>query len=396
MPNRPGILFVVENDYYPRDMRVYNESVAVSSFARCYVLAPRGKGQPLVETVKSVQCIRFPHFEAHSLRFIPFEYLGAALSLAFLIPLVVLVREIKVVHVANPPDFILPLVAWLKLFGTNFVFDVHDLSVETFRGKSRSPSLVSRLLLTLLGAFERMSVHIANVVVATNGSVSDRIATLCAQKPVYVVRNSNEVVFRSVDEVHKPERGVAINIGFFGMLGNDEAAGLDNFFALAEEMEERSQPYSFSIVGDGPGLPTLRKMASERGILDRFRFYGFVPMPGALSIIKGFDFGLVTWGDLPKNHVHTAMKIMDYMCCAVPVCSLNLKEQLVSTASIGIHGETFIEIAEKMVDVYRDSSVYERLRQSTLDHFNNVLSWKTQERELMRMYSELHLATDLI
>jgi hypothetical protein len=127
---------------------------------------------------------------------------------------------------------------------------------------------------------------------------------------------------------------------------------------------------------------------------NRFALHGFVRLPEAFDVIKQFDFGLVTWGDLPKNHLHTAMKVMDYMCCGVPVCSLRLKEQLASTQNVGIHGDTFEEIAQGMANIYRDEHEYEQLRQKTLRHFNEVLSWELQERSLLDAYAALLGPTD--
>src|SRR5207244_4298462 len=111
--------------------------------------------------------------------------------------------------------------------------------------------------------------------------------------------------------------------------------------------------------------PRLKRLIDRAGMLDHFQFHGFIPIPEAYEVIKSFDFGLVAWGDMPKNHLHTAMKVMDYMCCAVPVCSLNLKEQIQSTGEIGIHAATFDDIVGKMIAISREPLQYEQLRRET-------------------------------
>ena len=383
------LLFVLENDYFPRDARVYNECLTLARDFQCYVLAPRQRGQKFSENVQSVKCYRYPHFEAKSLRYIFLEYLVAAVCIGSLVPLLTLIHRIRIVHVANPPDFIIPLVSWLKLFGTKLIFDVHDLSVETFKGKAASRSAIGRRLAGALNALESFSIRLANVVVVTNSSIKDHVVEKSKAVPVYVVRNSNPVKFRSVAEVDKRPREGVLNVGYFGVISGDEASGLDHFFPVAEVFSQGPLRYQFSIVGDGPGLPYLKRAVRERQLDAHFRFFGYVRLPDAFDLIKNFDFGLVTLGNVTKNHLHTAMKIMDYMCCAVPVCSLRLKEQLRSTQGIGIHADTFDQIAIDMADIFQRQAEYEALRQKTLSHFNSVLSWELQRQELLNAYDSL-------
>jgi hypothetical protein len=77
------------------------------------------------------------------------------------------------------------------------------------------------------------------------------------------------------------------------------------------------------------------------------------------------------------------------MCCAVPVCSLSLKEQVNSTQNIGIHGDTFDQVAARILDVFQKQADYESLRQKTLSHFNKRLSWELQSQKLIHAYTSL-------
>lgn len=389
MSNKTKILFVLENDYYPRDMRVFNECSSLAQFFSCYVVAPKHKGQKFVERISSVTCYRFPHFEASSVKFIPFEYLIAAFWIAWLVPFITLTRKIKVIHVANPPDFIILILSWLKIFGKKFIFDAHDLSVETFKGKSVSRSSFGRLLIPILQALELSSVNLANLIIASNASIKSYLKHKNKSKPVYIVRNSNDVLFKNIAQINKSKNKELITIGYFGVLGDDDAAGLDNFFLVADTLIKEKIKFCFSVVGDGPGLSNLERKVNQNEMSEKFHFHGYVDFPDAFDLIKNFDFGLVTLSDLPKNHMHTAMKVMDYMCCAVPVCSLRLKEQVISTCGIGIHCDTFEEIANQIIKIYKTTNQYESLREKTLDHFNSTLSWGHQRQNLLKAYRSL-------
>ncbi len=389
MKETAKVLFVVENDYYPRDMRVYNECTSLSEVYSCYVLAPRQRGEAFVEDIGSVKCFRYPHFEAKALKWIFLEYLNAAFWIATSVPIIVLRHGITVVHIANPPDFIIPAISWLKLLRKKVIYDVHDLSVETFKGKSIGRSPIGLPALYLLRALESASILIADLIVVTNTSIRDYIARKGKGKQTFVVRNSNRRRYGDLGQIDKAKRDGLMRLGYFGVLADDDAAGLDNLFVMADALTRLKAPFKFRIVGSGPGLEPLRQKVRQRQMDDNFEFHGFVPMPQAFELIKNFDFGLVTWGYLPKNHLHTAMKVMDYMACGVPVCSLLLTEQVRSTDHIGIHAGTFEEIALRMVESYGNPGEYETLRERTLNHFNTVLSWELQERNLRHAYSSL-------
>ena len=70
-----------------------------------------------------------------------------------------------VVHASNPPDLLLPAVWSLKRSGSRFVFDHHDLAPEVYLSRfGRGRDLIYRVL----RALERLSFHMADVVMSTN------------------------------------------------------------------------------------------------------------------------------------------------------------------------------------------------------------------------------------
>jgi glycosyltransferase involved in cell wall biosynthesis len=178
-------------------------------------------------------------------------------------------------------------------------------------------------------------------------------------------------------------------VGYIGAINNDVAAGVENFVATANALARRGVDFRFSVIGSGAGMGRLQRLVGEAGHAERFVYHGFLPIEEAFGLIVDFDFGLLSLPDIPRNHMHTAGKAMDYMCCGVPVCSLELAEQLFTTGGIGVHGSSFEEIVEEMVDVYRDEARYEELRRRTLERFNEVLAWETQAEILRKAYDTL-------
>ena len=147
------VLFIIENSYYPRDSRVYNEcsSLQQNQAFNCHVFAPRNhkEKEKFFEKVEGVSCIRYPTYESTSYWDILIEYAIAFFWFVFAVPLIVLFKRIKIIHVGNPPDFLIPAFFWLKLFGVKFVFDRHDLTLEQFKMRIKHKSRIKSFLLRI-------------------------------------------------------------------------------------------------------------------------------------------------------------------------------------------------------------------------------------------------------
>lgn len=384
-----NVLFIVENDYFPRDARVYNECMTlVKNGYNCFVIAPKQKDESMFEKIDGkVFCFRFLHYESKGLIGLLIEYFIALSWILFYTYTISLTKKIKIIHVANPPDFIIPMLFILKIFGIKIIFDIHDLSVETFKAKNKTGFLAAIIRKTLIVS-EIISVKFADSVISTNNSIKSYIESKYANKRVTIVRNSNSIRFKNIDQICKKTNKKCI-IGYFGVINNDYASGYENIILLAKLLVERELDFEFQIIGDGSGLRDLERLVEKYSLKKYFTFFGFIQLEKSFELIKSFDFGIVPWPDIPKNNLHTAMKVMDYMCCGVPVCSLTLKEQMVSTSGIGIHKATFVEVATELVCLYKNQNDYETLRLRTLEHFNNCLAWEIQEQELLTCYDDL-------
>jgi len=386
------ILFIVENDYFPRDARVYNEASSLSNNGyKVFVLAPRNndKKEKFYETVEDrFYCFRHPHYESNSIKGLLFEYLIASIFYFFFVPVLVIARRIKIIHVANPPDFILPSFFWLKLFGVKFIYDIHDLSTETFKSKINKENIFAKIILIILKVLERISIGLSDIVITTNNSIKEIIMSKFPNKKVITIRNSNKIQFREISDINKNTNENLV-LGYFGVLNDDYSSGYHNIALLGKILSDRNIKYKFEIIGEGSGLKKLKELLKEYKIEKNFNFKGFIKLPIAFDYIKNFDFGILPWPNVPKNNIHTAMKVMDYMCCGVPVCSLNLKEQLISTRGIGIHKETFEDIANEIIIIYGNKDVYEALREKTLKHFNENLCWELQQKKIIECYFNL-------
>ena len=133
----------------------------------------------------------------------------------------------------------------------------------------------------------------------------------------------------------------------------------------------------------------MKKLLKKDNLDSSFKFYGWLDIKSAFNEIIHFDFGILPWTVTKANNMHTSAKLMDYMCCAVPVCSLKLTEQMKTTDNIGIHVDSFKDMVDDIIKVYNDKKLYEELREKTLLRFNEDLCWEKQKTNLLYGYSEM-------
>jgi len=135
----------------------------------------------------------FPHlsFSSGTLGYF-LEYAYATLAIAVLTAYVWFTRGFDIVHIANPPDCLVPVTAVYKMLGKRIIYDQHDLSPELYVARfSRSSAVLLRLQLWL----ELLSYKLADHVIVTNESYRE-VATSRGRQPetkVTVVRNGPEL-----------------------------------------------------------------------------------------------------------------------------------------------------------------------------------------------------------
>lgn len=134
----PGrILMIVENGNYPGDPRVATEARTLRDWGYAVtVIGPNDKTVSNQRTIDGVKVYQFPHIHFFSgILGYALEYGSAALAIATLTAYVYITQGFDIVHVANPPDFIVPLVSIYKLFGKRIIFDQHDLTPELYAAR---------------------------------------------------------------------------------------------------------------------------------------------------------------------------------------------------------------------------------------------------------------------
>ena len=187
-------------------------------------------------------------------------FTGACLMVSFYVAF----REgFDVIHAHNPPDTLCVVGAVHKLFGKKFVFDHHDLSPELYRSRYNTPN---GYVTSGLRLFEKLSLKLADVVIATNESYRDIDIERngIASDRVFVVRNGPDL--KRVRPVDPDPALVGMGktiLGYVGAMNPQD--GLDYLLrALGHLVHDLKRTDFYCVlIGGGDSLDELRAMAVE-------------------------------------------------------------------------------------------------------------------------------------
>ena len=225
-------------------------------------------------------------------------------------------RKYDIVYVHNMPNFLVFAGLVPKIGGAKIVLDVHDPAAEllaTIRGHDLPP-WVQRLA----KAEERISMSFSDTLITVNESMRRRLAAI-SPRPVAVVMNLPDPGIFAPPEAPR-QKGEWDWIVYSGSIAHRN--GLDLVVRGLYLLRDEFPSLRFRVIGDGPGLASVARLAEDLGMADRVEFLGFVPndqIPFLLSDAAG---GISPAREGAFGSLVFSMKVAEYVALGLPViCS---------------------------------------------------------------------------
>jgi len=384
---------VVENCAYLDDPRVRKEAEALVSEGYCvFVICPGREGERWHEQVGSVGLYRFPLWSpVNNAWGYLIEYTCAILSIVLLSVLVWFREGFDIIHVANPPDFILPIVSVYKLLGKRVIYDQHDLCPELYAAKFGTNPYLYKVLLLL----ERYSYRLANHVIVTNESYREiaRQRGLLPESKVTIVRNGPSVPGLRTANVDTELRAKApIIIVFAGVIGCQD--GLDYLCRALHHLcyKLRQEGFYCVILGDGDALNKIKALARELNLDDKIWFAGWISDPHVYECyISTADICVAPDPSNSYNDRSTFVKIMEYMAARKPIVAFDLPETRRSarTAASYARPNDVVSFAEKVADLMTNPSLRCSMGESGYMRVQDALAWQYSVPKLLDVYEKV-------
>jgi glycosyltransferase involved in cell wall biosynthesis len=385
------ILFIVENNSVPFDLRVWNEARAAKAFGYdVTVICPSdARTKDARRVLDGIRIYRHPQApEGPGRSRLIVEYLNAALWEFWLSLRVYVSHPFDVIHGANPPDHLFAVALPFKILGVKYLFDHHDIAPENYRAKfGKKKGLIYGLLLWM----ERMTFRSADLVVSTNDSYRAIAIERGGKDPddVVVVRNGPDLA-RIAGVVPDPglRAGFRYLIGYVGVIGQQE--GLENLLQAAAFIvgEKKRTDVKFMIVGSGPFLKSLIERSREMG-LERFvHFTGFVPDRTLHTILASSDICVNPETGNEFTDKSTMIKIMEYMMFAKPIVQFFTHEGEVTAreAALYVRDGSAVSFARAILSLLDDPGRRERMGTMGRRRIEDRLEWGKQKEHLAQAY----------
>lgn len=235
--------------------------------------------------------------------------------------------------------------------------------------------------LGLYEAMNRVIFHFFDAVVPLSGPMHDGLKRVLLRKNnLFLIRNGVDIQeVRQACRIHPDilewkRQGMTV-IGYVGRLVPSK--GLDTLFRALALPSNDGQPWRIALVGEGEQMDALNQLASELGIKDRIRFFGF--RKDRLAFLKGFDLFV-----LPSRTEGTPRCLMEAMAAGVPVAASDIP----GCRALISHGETGL-----LFDVDQPEQLSDALHR-LMDKDLRKRVTANAEAFLTRHYSALRMAKE--
>jgi glycosyltransferase involved in cell wall biosynthesis len=329
-PAPPSVCMVV-HDHYPKDVRVWRAARAATEAGwKVTVICLRHPDELPFEELDRVAVRRLPieHRPGTSLGRMLGEYTAfTALAIWTLLRLDLRCRQ-QVVHINNPPDFLMLAAVLPKLRGSKVIFDVHDLTPlmfdVRFHGRRAAAPVIRALTIQ-----QRLAGNFADRVITPHRPSARRISESgIPLQHIGVMMNPPDGDVLERVRATPPARASddGFLIAYHGTVTH--WYGIDLIVDAIAELQAELPDARAIILGDGDAIDQIRDHVRALGLEDRIELSGrFLPNEQALATVRAADCGVVP--NLPSalNDLTLSGKLLDYALLGVPAVVARLDVQ---------------------------------------------------------------------
>ena len=332
------ILVIVQNLPVPFDRRVWLESKTLRNAGyQVSVICPKSiEFHKSFEITDDIAIYRYAMpVNASGILGYFFEFIYAWLATAFLSVRVFRKRGFDLIHACNPPDTFFLLAVFYKLFGVKFIFDHHDLSPEMFMAKF--PGRYSFLLKGLY-LLEWLTLKTADAVLCTNESYRQVALTRGKKKErdVFVVRTGPDLTRlhpQAPDQTLK--RGKKFLVVYLGEMCPQD--GVDYLLRAVADFVEKRDDTVFTLVGGGPALEDMKKLARQLDLAGKVNFTGRISDQELNAYLSTADVCVDPDPYSEWSDKSTMNKVMEYMVFSKPIVAFDLMENRRSAQKAAVY-----------------------------------------------------------
>lgn len=412
--NKKTTVLMVSQSNYPHDPRVRQEALKLlDNGYRIITIAQKYAGQKAFENVNGVLVYRIPMIELFnksknrinfkvkilnkflglifSILGYGFEFFYFTFSSLLLSIRINLKYKFHVLHVHNPPDTLVILGVFWKIFRKKFVFDHHDLSPDLYLEKFGSgKNLVYKILLFL----EKTSCKLADRVIATNNSYKQIEEERCSvdSKKIYIVRNGPDLnQVKKAEPISDLRKKSNTILCYLGSINKQD--GVDNILEVLNAIinVNKYKDIHLLVLGGGDYLEYIKKLAKDYHLESYTTFTDWVLDSDLLNrYLSSADIFIDAAYKSFLNDNSTFIKHMEYMVFAKPIISFDLEESVYSLKDAGviIESNDIGKMSDEIINLISDNTRKKQLGDNALKRVKE-LSWDVVSLPLLDLYNDI-------
>jgi glycosyltransferase involved in cell wall biosynthesis len=322
--NRTRQLCMVVHGPYPENRVAAEALAAIDAGWSVDVVAMRRPGERAEEITDGVRIYRLPmwRMRATGLLAAAREYVGFTLLATARIAALFRRRRYAIVHVHNPPDFLILASIVPKALGARVIFDIHDFAPELFSMRFSSKRGAEPAV-RVLRLVERLVTGFADGVVTVHEPYRRALTTrgVPADKITIVLNSLDERLVPN--EQQAPAVDDTFRVVYHGTI--TPHYGVELLVEAAARLASAEPTLQVDIYGDGDALENVRARARELGISDRVYTSGrFLPQDEVLRRVRGSRAGVVSNLPIARNADAMPTKLFEYAFLGVPIVTADL------------------------------------------------------------------------
>ena len=376
----------------PPDRRVWQQALALRKEGwRVSVITPKvGSFRKSYEKLNGIDIYRHPLLmEARGIAAYIAEY-SSALFFEALYLMRLNLKDVDVVQICNPPDFLFMPALLGKIFGgAKVVFDHHDLTPELLVQKTGNHGA----LLSFARWAERRTFATADRVISTNESFADHaLQSGRARENVNVVYSTPDLEKLLPGERRDDLRLDASTVLLWvGLIGSQD--GLDLLIKAMARLQTMpaGEGVRLLVVGDGPERAAMEDLATSLGLAGVITFTGFLSGNELADAFASADIGI---GSDPKNEFNDRLamnKVFEYMAYRLPIVMFELAEckKIAGDAAFYAVNNDPSALAARVSNLIQLPSKQKEMGELGRRRLEDVYSWAIQKERYLDVYRSL-------
>jgi glycosyltransferase involved in cell wall biosynthesis len=355
------------------------------------VIATRRPDEAAREVVGGAKVVRLPivHRRGTGRRAMLFEYGGFTLIASALLLWRTLRRRYDIVHVHNPPDFLICSALIPRLLGSRVIFDVHDLAPDMFAMRFPAETKLATVSDRVLRLVERFA-----------GAVGDAVVTVHQPYREELVKRGFSaakitVVMNSVDDAAIPPETPHRASGVFRIVYHGTVTphyGLDLLIRALPSVLAAVPTARVEVFGEGDAVPDLERLAEELGVSHAVRISNsFLPHRQVLEAIAGASVGVVANRPVGLNRFALSTKLFEYCALGIPavVADLStLRAHFDESEVLFFKAGDESALAEALLAVAKDRALAEQRAHAAKVRLQQY-SWSVSRRRYVGLLEDL-------